>query len=165
MSRKKVDWAKYHNRHSSKSIWVIKLSFCQNDPTIRQSFWLKDSLICHSYSFWTMPIMIFPYLLLSPVYFFSGHTLLWSSWKQKQIFLPASIMFLVYSWLLTMNISRIRVKKGNQDSKLHTKVQMLKWPRLQFVSLLGHEMSKNIVVNSLRLNCKSTQKIVLQFHR
>ena len=39
-------------------------------------------------------------------------------------------------------------KKGNQDSKLHTKVQMLKWPRLQFVSLLGHEMSKNIVVNS-----------------
>ena len=25
------DWAKYHDRHSSKNIWVIKLSFCQND--------------------------------------------------------------------------------------------------------------------------------------
>ena len=37
---KKVDWAKYHNRHSSsKSIWVIKLSFCSNDPPIGESFW------------------------------------------------------------------------------------------------------------------------------
>ena len=26
------DWAKYHNWHSSKSIRVTKLSFCQNDP-------------------------------------------------------------------------------------------------------------------------------------
>ena len=31
---KRVDWAKYLNRHSSKSIRVIKLSFCQNDPPI-----------------------------------------------------------------------------------------------------------------------------------
>ena len=30
--QKKVDSAKYHNRHSSKSIQVTKLSFCQNDP-------------------------------------------------------------------------------------------------------------------------------------
>ena len=33
------------NRHSSKSIIVIKLSFCQNDPLIGESFWQKDSLI------------------------------------------------------------------------------------------------------------------------
>ena len=45
--QKKVDWAKYHNRHSSKSIWVVKLSFCQNDCLMRQSFWQKDSLITH----------------------------------------------------------------------------------------------------------------------
>ena len=42
---KKVDWAKYHNRRSSKSIWVIKLSFSQNDSPMGQSFWEKDSLI------------------------------------------------------------------------------------------------------------------------
>ena len=33
------------NRQSSKSIRVIKLSFCQNDPLIAESFWQKDSLI------------------------------------------------------------------------------------------------------------------------
>ena len=38
-------WAKYQNRHGSKSIWVIKMSFCQKDPPIRESFWQKDSLI------------------------------------------------------------------------------------------------------------------------
>ena len=31
--------------HSSKSIKVIKLSFCQNDPPMGESFWRKDSLI------------------------------------------------------------------------------------------------------------------------
>ena len=45
--RKKVDWAKYLNRHGSKSIWVIKLSFCQNDSPMGGSFWQKDSLITH----------------------------------------------------------------------------------------------------------------------
>ena len=33
--------------HSSKSIWVIKLSFCQNDPPMGELFWQKDSLITH----------------------------------------------------------------------------------------------------------------------
>ena len=47
MSGKKVDWAKYHNRHSSKSIWVIKLSFGQNDCPMGESFWPEDSLITH----------------------------------------------------------------------------------------------------------------------
>ena len=42
---KKVDWAKYLNRHGSKSIGVIKLSFCQNDSLTWGSFWQKDSLI------------------------------------------------------------------------------------------------------------------------
>ena len=33
----------YQNRHSSKSIRVIKLSFCQKDPPMGESFWQKDS--------------------------------------------------------------------------------------------------------------------------
>ena len=33
--------------HSSKIIRVIKLSFCQNDSPIGESFWQKDSLITH----------------------------------------------------------------------------------------------------------------------
>ena len=40
-------WARYQNRHSSKSIWVIKLSFCQKDLPLLESFWQKDSLITH----------------------------------------------------------------------------------------------------------------------
>ena len=31
--------------HNSKSIWVIKLSFCQNDPLIGESFWENTSLV------------------------------------------------------------------------------------------------------------------------
>ena len=31
--------------HSSKSIGVIKLSFCQNDPPMENTFWKKDSFI------------------------------------------------------------------------------------------------------------------------
>ena len=38
-------------------IWVTKVSFCQNDPIIGESFWQKNSLVTHI--FWTMPILIF----------------------------------------------------------------------------------------------------------
>ena len=41
------DLAKYHNRHSSKSKRVTKLSFCQNDPTRSTPFWQKNSLVTH----------------------------------------------------------------------------------------------------------------------
>ena len=44
---KKVDWAKLLNRHSSKSICVIWLSFCQNDPPMGESFWQKENLVTH----------------------------------------------------------------------------------------------------------------------
>ena len=44
--------------HSSKSIWVIKLFFCQNISPLWESFWLKDSLITHIlFELWL--IMIF----------------------------------------------------------------------------------------------------------
>ena len=69
MYQKKVDWAKLLNMHSSKSIWVIKLSFCQKIPHGRIISAKGQS--DQSYSFWTMPIYIF-----SPVYFFLVHTLL-----------------------------------------------------------------------------------------
>ena len=39
------DWAKYQNRHNSKSKQVIKLFFCQNDPSEGGSFRQKDRLI------------------------------------------------------------------------------------------------------------------------
>ena len=41
------NWAKYQNKHSSKSIKVIKLSFYQNDSPMGGSFWQKDSLITY----------------------------------------------------------------------------------------------------------------------
>ena len=56
--------------HSSKSIWLIKLSFCQNDPSMGQSFWQKDSLITHTL-FELCLIMIF-----SPVANFGDQSIL-----------------------------------------------------------------------------------------
>ena len=47
VSHNYLDWAKYQNRHSPKSIWVIRLSFCQNYPLIRESFWQNTSLVTH----------------------------------------------------------------------------------------------------------------------
>ena len=49
--QKKVQWAKYHNRHTSINIWVTRLLFCQYDLAKEQPG--------HSNNFWTMPIMIF----------------------------------------------------------------------------------------------------------
>ena len=34
VSHNYLDWAKYQNKHSSKSIWVMKLIFCQHDCPI-----------------------------------------------------------------------------------------------------------------------------------
>ena len=69
MSQKKVDWAKYQNSLSSKSIWVTRLIFCQNDYPILRIILAKRQ-INHSYSFWTMPILIF-----SPVHLILKHPL------------------------------------------------------------------------------------------
>ena len=44
-------------RHSSKSIKAVKLSFCQNDSPIGESFWRKDSLItCILFELWLIII-------------------------------------------------------------------------------------------------------------
>ena len=40
-------WLNIIISYSSKSIWVIKLSFCQNGPVLWEYFWQKDSLITH----------------------------------------------------------------------------------------------------------------------
>ena len=45
VSHNYFDQAKYQNRHSSKSVCVIKLSFCQNDAPIGESFWQNTSLV------------------------------------------------------------------------------------------------------------------------
>ena len=47
---KKVDWAKYLNRQSSKSIQVIKLSFCQNNSPMGGIILAKGQLD-HLYAF------------------------------------------------------------------------------------------------------------------
>jgi hypothetical protein len=63
------DWLNIIISHSSKSIWVTILLFCQNDSPIRRSFWQKDSLITHIlFELWL--IMIF-----SPMANFGHHPL------------------------------------------------------------------------------------------
>ena len=54
---------------SSKSMWVIKLFLCQNDPLMGESFWQNNSLITHIL-FELQSIMIF-----SPVANFGHHPL------------------------------------------------------------------------------------------
>ena len=47
------NWAKLIISHSSKSIWVINLLFCQNYSPTRRSFWQKDGLItCILFGLW-----------------------------------------------------------------------------------------------------------------
>ena len=63
------EWAKYQNRHSSKSIWVMKLFFCQNNCHIKGEFWQKNRFI-NSYNIWAILILIF-----SPVQIIMTHPL------------------------------------------------------------------------------------------
>ena len=66
-----LDWANYQNMHNSKSISVVKVSFCQNDPPIGESFWQNTSLVTHILFELHMPILIF-----SPVQIIMRHHLL-----------------------------------------------------------------------------------------
>ena len=95
---KKVDWAKLLNRHSSKSIWVIKLSFCQNDPPMWESFWQKDSLIILI----LFELCLFRYLAQS-IFFFRDTLYLYFEHQMKQ----TNILLL---WTSFMNI---RWGRGN----------------------------------------------------
>jgi hypothetical protein len=64
---------------SSKSIWVIKLSFCQNDPLIGESFWQNNSLVTQIL-FELQLIM-----LLSPVANFKHHHLVFMYWTRNSM--------------------------------------------------------------------------------
>ena len=56
-------------RCSSKSIWVIKLSFCQNDSLMGESFWQNNSLVTH------ILFELQPIIILSPVANFGDQSL------------------------------------------------------------------------------------------
>ena len=63
------DWAKYHDRHSSKNIWMIKLSFCQKDLLMGESFWQNNRLVNH------MLFELYLIMIFSPVANFGDHPL------------------------------------------------------------------------------------------
>ena len=54
---------------SSKSVWVIKLSFCQNDPFMGKSFWQNNSLITH------LLFVLQPIIIFSPVANFGNQSI------------------------------------------------------------------------------------------
>ena len=95
------DWAKYHDRHNSKSIRVTKLFFCQNDPPGPYEYIiLTKEQFGRSYIFWTMPIIIF-----SPVSNSSNHTLSkMGQIKKKRHYITLNspqngiIICLIYFW-------------------------------------------------------------------
>ena len=73
-------------RHSSKIIWVIRLSFCQNDSLTRGSFWQKDSLITHIlFDLWLIMIFSPPESKLAKRTSVQWHITFakfWSLWKR-----------------------------------------------------------------------------------
>ena len=113
------DWAKYHDRHNSKSIRVTKLFFCQNDPPGPYEYIiLTKEQFGRSYIFWTMPIIIF-----SPVSNSSNHTLSkMGQIKKKRHYITLNspqngiIICLIYFWFdlshfrQFYNFDRIEVK-------------------------------------------------------
>ena len=84
MSHNYLDWAKYQNRHSSKSIWVMKLFFCQNSHLMGQSFWQKNSFITHI----VFELCLFWYLARS--------TSLWDTlyWEKFCVIQRVAVIFL-----------------------------------------------------------------------
>ena len=71
--------AKFLNRHSSKSIWVIKLTFSQNDCSMGGSFWPKASLITHI----LFELWLFHALWPSVLYFCSPSTMFLGYYHNK----------------------------------------------------------------------------------
>ena len=69
---------------------MIKLSFCQNDSPMGGSFWKKGQLD-HSYTFWTMPILIF-----SPGANFGHHPMILLSYVGSSKILPNESFVVLY---------------------------------------------------------------------
>ena len=101
---KKVDWAKLLNWHSSKSIWMIKLPFCQNEPPMGESFWQKDSLMTHI----LFELCRFRYLSQSTVFWYTLYLIFFSILRgilnahhynpRFAYFLPKFLKFIYELW-------------------------------------------------------------------
>ena len=89
---------------TSKSIRVIKLCLCQNDPLKGESFWQKDSLITHIL-FELQPIMIF-----SPVANFGHHPLL-----LQTILGLRSLQYLFQSLIISISFPHVQENQLLQD--------------------------------------------------
>ena len=71
------DWIKHHNRHTSKSKWVTRLLFCQNDSPIRGSFRPKDILITHI----LFELCLYTRYLAQSTFFRTPSTLVLNGWQ------------------------------------------------------------------------------------
>ena len=100
------NWAKYQNKHSSKSIKVIKLSFYQNDSPMGGSFWQKDSLITYI----LFELCLFWYL--SPVANLMHHSLV-----------RASNCLVKWSLFMYCKFFQIILNLGTMGGKLFLKQQ------------------------------------------
>ena len=101
--------------HSSKSIWVIKLSFCQNYSSTGETFWQKDSLITHIlFELWL--IMVF-----RPVANFAQH-----GWRMENMDKGLTVLkwmltvqkYLKYSWIYLPNLSSLGVRSPRIASEV-----------------------------------------------
>ena len=93
-SPKFVTWLNMIIGCSSKSIWVTRLIFCQNDSPMRGSFWQKDSFITYIL-FELQPVIIFSpvvnfgdqslstYLIYFSVFFISYIFYFFAAWTEN----------------------------------------------------------------------------------
>ena len=87
---------------SSKSMWVMKLFFCQNDPLMGEPFWQNNSLVSHIL-FELQPIIIF-----SPVANFGNQSLF-------------GILFTQFKTVFT------HLEAAYHEALLHISASLLRW--------------------------------------
>ena len=101
--------------HSSKSIWVIKLSFCQTDFPNGGSFWQKDSLITHIlFELWLITILGLLWIFMRQTLDYN-----WACDGKKRLeAFSLQYRFLTIWSLLEQNLTRVRLELVIMASKL-----------------------------------------------
>ena len=119
-------------------MWVIKLSFCQNDCPMRESFWQKDSLITHTlFELWLI-------MMFSPVANFAQQPLsnrLISYLTQQSLWIIKLGPAKVQEWVMS-------VRKKNKCSFRNSLIQLCIWAAIS--------LNPSGVRGDLALACKIT---------
>ena len=134
---------------SSKSIWVTRLLFCQNDSPMRGSFWEKDSLITHIL-FELQPIFIF-----SPVTNFGNQSLIYlQTFRYNFFHLFPLLTFNLLLWHHTNSYFFYTVKKS-KNYFIHANFHTFPSLNLEFIKQKLSFLCKRKYFESTSLEIKT----------